>query len=134
MTPSMPVKVFSLAEANAAVPQVAAATEEAVDRLEDIRHRLHLDPLDPEAEMPESVMNEVKTALAEWSDKIRQFGAAPKGYFTVDFQSLDPELLYCWTYGEAKILYTHKTWENFAHRRPLSDTIPVPPDHLKWVN
>jgi hypothetical protein len=134
MTTSAPVKIFSLAEANAAVPLVATATEEAVDSLEGIRHRLSLDPLDPEAEMPESVMTEVKTALAEWSEKIRRFGAAPKGYFTVDFQSLDPELLYCWTYGEEKILYTHKTWENFAHRKPLSEVIPASPDHLKWVN
>jgi hypothetical protein len=130
----MTVKVFSLAEANAALPLVAAATEEVVERLEQIRHQLKTDPLDSEAELPELVMNEVKGILADWADRVRECGAAPKGYFTVDFQSLDPELLYCWTYGEDKILFIHKTWENFAHRKPLSDTIPVVPDHMRWVN
>jgi hypothetical protein len=52
----------------------------------------------------------------------------------VDFQSLDPELLYCWTYGEDKIDYVHKVWENFTHRQPLRSGPSGAGDPPKWVN
>lgn len=57
---------------------------------------------------------------AEWSREVARIGAQPKGYFTVDFQSPDPETLFCWTYGEDRITHQHKVWESFADRRPLS--------------
>jgi len=52
----------------------------------------------------------------------------------VDFQSADPELLFCWTYGEDKIAFTHKVWENFSHRRPLLPGDEALMGHLRWVN
>ncbi len=132
--PSSPSRVFSLAEANELVPVVAELTADVVEYLETIRQRHELEQDKGREEMPGSVLKEVEHALGEWSEKIQQLGAHPKGYFTVDFQSIDPELLYCWTYGEDRIAYTHKVWENFAHRRPLSESAKVPSDHLKWVN
>jgi len=125
-------KVFSLAEANELVPLVADATAAAVRRLDVVRQRYKR--AGDESEIPPSVLREVEAALSEWSEKISELGAVPKGYFTVDFQSVDPELLYCWTYGEEHIAHTHKVWENFSHRRPIEGSAQGPDDHLKWVN
>ena len=86
------------------------------------------------SEIPPSVLREVEAALSEWSEKIEELGVVPKGYFTVDFQSVDPELLYCWTYGEERIAHTHKVWENFNHRRPIEGSAQALKDHLKWIN
>ncbi len=129
-----PGKIFSLVKANELVPIVAKLTADAVELLDSIRQRSELGQDTGEVGMPESVLKEIEQALTEWSDQIQQLGAYPKGYFTVDFQSLDPELLYCWTYGEESINFTHKVWENFAHRRPLAEGITSPADHLKWIH
>jgi hypothetical protein len=116
------------------VPKVVDLTAEVVEQLDAIRQQYDMEAGKGESDMPEAVLKEVESALSDWSDRIVQMGALPKGYFTVDFQSLDPELLYCWTYGEEKIKFTHKVWENFAHRRPLADAVEGPTDHLKWIN
>ena len=71
--------------------------------------------------------------LRQWDERVARTGALPKGYFTVDFRSADPELLYCWTYGESEIAFAHKIWENFTHRRPLSEAAGTV-DHMKWVH
>ena len=133
MSDSSP-RVFSLAEANELVGLVTGFTEEVVQQLETIRQRYKIGSGNLSPEMPESVLQEVEEALRDWSEKISDLGASPKGYFTVDFQSIDPELLYCWTYGEEKISYTHKVWENFSNRRPLAKSAESSTDHLKWIN
>lgn len=127
-------KIFSLAQANELVPRVADLTAETVEQLDAIRRKYDLEVDKVESQMPEEILKEVENTLSDWSSQIVQMGAHPKGYFTVDFQSLDPELLYCWTYGEDKIEFTHKVWENFAHRKPLADGVETPQDHLKWIN
>ncbi len=127
-------KVFTLAEANELVPRVSDLTADVVMHLDAIRQQYNLESDKGEIRMPESVLKEVEKVLEEWSHQVVELGAAPKGYFTVDFQSLDPELLYCWTYGEERIKFTHKVWENFSHRRPLADSAEGPTNHLKWVN
>src|SRR5262249_11566403 len=126
-------KVFSLAEANALVPKVAEFTAHVVRRLDGIRQRYRSEAT-TQGNVPEWVLREVESILGEWSEQVAEIGAQPKGYFTVDFQSVDPELLYCWTYGEDKIAYTHKVWENFTHRRKISSSVESSTDHLKWVN
>jgi hypothetical protein len=127
-------RIFSLSEANELVPVVADLTADIVRQLDDLRQRYGVDAAKDEPSVPEPVLKEVEDLLRGWSERIAQLGANPKGYFTVDFQSVDPEMLYCWTYGEDKIAYTHKVWENFSHRRPLAPTMEGPTDHLKWVN
>lgn len=134
MTDHHPIKIFTLAEANSLIRQVANLTDSVVHRLDTIRQHHHLDIEKSGSAVPESVLKEVELALSEWSQQVIEFGAQPKGYFTVDFPSIDPELLYCWTYGEEKIEYTHKVWENFNHRRPLAAHPQTSGDHLKWVN
>jgi hypothetical protein len=127
-------KTFTLAEANTVVRLVADLTAGVVQHLDSLRQRHQVDFENHPAGLPEAILKEVEKALAEWSLRIVELGAQPKGYFTVDFQSLDPELLYCWTYGEEKIEYTHKVWENFNHRQPLAVDPGASGEHLKWVN
>ncbi len=135
----MPVgsgKVFSLAEANELVPIVAEFTAEVVESLNQIRRNYRIDSDNPASSvsLPESALKDIEQLLREWSERVTELGAYPKGYFTVDFQSVDPELLYCWSFGEDKITFGHKVWENFSHRRQLAANVELSTDHLKWVN
>lgn len=128
------IKSFTLKEANLMVRNVAELTADVVHQLDSIRQRHKSDIEASGSAVPESILKEVEKALSEWSQQVMELGAQPKGYFTVDFQSLDPELLYCWTYGEEKIEYIHKVWENFSHRQPLTADAAWAGDHMKWVN
>ena len=132
--PDSSARVFSLAEANELVPVVAEFTADVVENLNQLRQRYKIESEDLSSAVPASVLKEIEQLLRGWSERVTGLGAHPKGYFTVDFQSMDPELLYCWTYGEDKILFAHKVWENFAHRRPLASNVGQISDHLKWVN
>ncbi len=127
-------KIFSLSEANEVVPEVADLTADTVRQLDEVRQRHRLEPAEGLNPLPEAVLKEVEGLLRSWSERVVELGASPKGYFTVDFQSVDPELLYCWSYGEEKIAFTHKVWENFSHRRPLASSLDETADHLKWIN
>ncbi len=127
-------KVFSLAQANELVPTISELTGGIVEKLNQIRRQYKIESENQTASMPESALKGIEQHLREWSDRISELGAHPKGYFTVDFQSVDPELLYCWTYGEDKIAFTHKVWENFSHRRPLAASLEHAMDHMKWVH
>ena len=128
------VRIFSLAEANELVPLVADLTSQVVHELETIRGDFRTESGEVPETMPDSVLQQVEQALADWSARIVELGALPKGYFTVDFQSLDPELLYCWTYGEEKIDYVHKVWENFTHRQPLRSGATGAGDPPRWIH
>jgi hypothetical protein len=124
--------VFTLNEANEMVAEIAKFTSEVVALLNSIRGRYEPAEDGGDVAVPEPVMRELEEALRAWSEKVTQTGALPKGYFTVDFATSDPEMVYCWTYGEHEIGYTHKVWENFTHRQPLADA--GDPAHLRWVN
>lgn len=117
------------------MPLVADLTSQVVHELEAIKGRCRSEAGALPEVMPDSILQQVEQALADWSARVVELGALPKGYFTVDFQSIDPELLYCWTYGEDKIDYVHKVWENFAHRQPLRAGVAAgveePP---RWIN
>jgi len=129
-----PAKVFSFAEVNSLVPKVSDLTQEVIQELDRIRRGCSADKEEKGSSISDAVLKEVEEALQAWSERVIELGGRPKGYFTIDFQSIDPELLYCWNYGEDRIGYTHKVWENFSHRRPISDSIDVSDEHLKWVN
>jgi len=127
-----PAKIFSLAEANQAVRKVHRFTRQVVLKVDRVRRRYG--GAEEGSELPAPALNEVEELLRGWAEKVQALGAFPKGYFTVDFQSADPGLFYCWSYGEDQIAYTHKVWENFSHRRPLVESMPVEEAHMKWVN
>ncbi len=132
--PENGAKIFSLAEANDAVRNLLSLTADVIQELDRVRERYNVDSEAEVSPLPERVLKEIERILAGWSEQVTELGGRAKGYFTVDFQSADPELLYCWTYGEDKIGFTHKVWENFSHRRPLSQISEPSMDHLKWVN
>jgi hypothetical protein len=125
-------RVFTLTEANEMVDEIAKFTADVVELLNSIRTRYGPEEEGGDVSVPEAVMRELEQALRSWSEKVSETGAQPKGFFTVDFGTADPEMVYCWTYGEREIAYTHKVWENFTHRQPLSDA--GDPAHLRWVN
>ncbi len=128
----IPARVFTLAEANGLVREIELFTSEVVLSINGLREKYAFDQKD--AELPDPALREVEEALEGWMERVASLGAHPKGYFTVDFQSLDPSMLYCWTYGEKEIAYTHKVWENFTHRRLLLQGISGEGDHMRWIH
>jgi hypothetical protein len=128
------VKVFNFAEVNQVIPKIANLTEEVIQELDSIRRRNAPEEESNGSSISDLILKEVEAALQAWSERIAELGGQPKGYFTVDFQSIDPEMLYCWNYGEDRIGYAHKVWENFSHRRPLTESIDASGEHMKWVN
>ena len=132
--PNHPVKVFNFEEVSQLIPKIVEMTEEVIHELDSIRRGHTPEEGIEGAAISESALKEVEEVLQGWSERIAELGGQPKGYFTVDFQSIDPEMLYCWNYGEDRICYTHKVWENFSHRRPLTDSIDATGEHLRWVN
>ena len=108
---------FTLAEANKLLPEVIRMTEETKAKLRACRHpwhRLGLRKYSVLADLPEEDYLRLR-----WATRIAGLGAHPKGYFTVDFPSPDPETVYCWGDGETEIAHQHKAWENYSHRRPI---------------
>jgi hypothetical protein len=127
------VKVFNFAEVNLLLARIIELTEEVIHELDAIRGRnVHEEP--EGVSISDEILKAVEEVLQGWSERIVELGGQPKGYFTVDFQSVDPEMLYCWNYGEDRICFTHKVWENFSHRRPLTESIDASGEHMKWVN
>lgn len=103
-------RVFTLQEANAALEVVGDLTRSTEDRLRRLRAAYGGDtPVD-------EIERETRLVIDEWARLILELGAQPKGIFTVDFRSPDPNVLWCWTPGEAEIGHRHYTWESFKDR------------------
>lgn len=114
--------VFTLNEVNERLAEVIRLTDDTASRLDAIEEcwgRLPFKKFD-------AVRGIACDDLirAEWAHRVARLGAMPKGFFTVDFQSADPEVVFCWSYGEESITHEHKVWENFAHRRRIADSDP----------
>ena len=110
---------FTLAEANKLLPQVIAATDQVKTKLRECRHPWHalgIRKYNVLADLPEE-----DHLYVQWATQIAGLGAWPKGQFTVDFRSTDPEVVYCWKDGETEITHQHKAWEDYSHRRPIED-------------
>jgi len=111
--------VFTLDEANATLPEVIRITEETLARLQAIQEpwsRLSLKKFDALHGVAEEDL--IRTV---WARCMVELGLQPKGFFTVDFQSPEPDTLYCWTYGEDTVTHEHKTWETFVDRQLISN-------------
>jgi hypothetical protein len=118
-------KQFTLEEANKVLPDIIRLTSQILDELDTVRE--NLESLH-EAESPEfaGAFDEYSAdILAKWSQTVVKFGAYPKGFFTVDFKSHIPDTLLCWTYGEDQISHTHKTYETFKRRVPITDPAKI---------
>lgn len=107
-----PYRIFTLEQANYAIPDVARLTALVQERLGELRRAY--DEQDPQA--GRELERETRQLLQQWQDSVRELGAAPKGIFTVDFRSPDPNVVWCWTESEAEIAHRHFTWESFKDR------------------
>lgn len=124
--------IFTLAEANDLLPEVMRVTDEAIARLAEMEY--------PWGKLPFRKYDALQGVAAEdliraeWAYSIAQLGVQPKGFFVVDFQSPDPDTLYCWGHGETVVEHEHKTWESFIDRRVITNAAefesrpPAPPD------
>lgn len=112
--------VFTLEEANRALHDVILVTDATLEKLRAIE--------DPWARLPFRKFDAMRGVAeedlirAEWAHRIAALGVMPKGFFVVDFQSPDPDTLFCWTYGEDCIAHEHQIWETFSMRRPIEST------------
>jgi hypothetical protein len=117
---------FTLQEANNALHEVIYITDAALNRLQDIESpwaRLSCKKFDAVRGVTEEDL-----IRAEWAQRIAALGIMPKGFFVVDFQSPDPDILYCWSYGEDCVGHEHNTWESFAQRRHTGNVSPAERD------
>ena len=123
--------IFTLDEANALLPEVIAVTTEAQTRLDELSvvwGQLPFKKYDALHGVAEEDL-----VRAEWAHRVMALGIQPKGFFVIDFQSPDPDTLYCWAQGEDAVAHEHKLWETFIDRRPITDASrfeggpPAPP-------
>ena len=111
-----PYRIFTLAQANRAVLKVATLTSRAQGRIEEVQ--LAYNSKDPGS--TERMEDEMQSILIGWQEAILKLGGEPKGVFTVDFRSPDPNVLWCWTVDESEICHRHFTWETFKDRCSLA--------------
>jgi len=129
-------KLFTLEEANAALPLVRAIAEDlaALSReVLDRRERLALvrgtrdpqshDPYSEELSQIEEELEKDSQRLQEYVDELRQLGVEPKNGLEglVDFPSrMDGRIVYlCWKLGEPEVLYWHELDAGFRGRQSL---------------
>lgn len=110
---------FTLQEANEILPDVIYITTEAFSQLEAARRRFEDQSVLDQERAEEEYQAEMQEIIQEWSGKILQLGALPKGVFTCDFISPNPDTYFCWTFGEERIAHTHKVDETFKDRVPI---------------
>jgi hypothetical protein len=109
-------RIFTLDQANALLPTIAQITERSRDELK----RLESGAADGQSAPLGDGENDASEVVQRWAHTVMAFGAQPKGVFTVDFRSPDPNLLWCWAPAETEICHRHFTWESFRDRISLS--------------
>lgn len=111
--------IWTLEEANAMLLQVIALTQRVVLRLQVLERkwqRLPFRAYDPVRGAPCDDL-----LRADWARDVASLGAQPQGYFVVAFQSIEPELLLSWAYGEVEIAHEVSVWESVHERRPIAN-------------
>lgn len=131
-----PRRLFSIEQANAALPLVRAiATDlaqlsreviERRERLAHLRGGRELKSYGPYSEELAQVEQELEKdgqRLQEYVEELRELGVEPKNgpEGLVDFPSMmDGRLVWlCWKLGEPEVLYWHELEAGFAGRQPL---------------
>lgn len=114
-------KKFSYEEANLLLPEIIEITEKTIHKWEQAKDLHETAALGHSDATEESFRHAIASILEEWSARIISLGVLPKGYFTCDFVSPNPDAYFCWTYGEHRIEYTHKVDESFKDRVKIKD-------------
>lgn len=112
---------FTLEEANKLVPEIVRITEVILKELQALQARQKNEEVYDTMKAQERFNTETMELLERWSHQITSMGVYPKGFFTCDFKTYNPDTLFCWTYGEERITHTHKVYESFKHRRPIRE-------------
>jgi hypothetical protein len=130
-------KLFTVEEANAALPLVRAITQdmvklsrEIVDRRErlavlaDHRSEKNSSPYSDELAQIEEELEKDNLRLKEYVGELTDLGVEPKSATEglVDFPAtVDGRLAYlCWKLGEPEVLFWHHLDAGFAGRQPLT--------------
>ena len=134
---SQPSKIFTVEEANAALPLVRAIVDDLVSlsrHVNDRRERVQLlrgdrhpeqdDPYSEELAQIEEELDKDGCQLQEYVRELSDLGIELKNGVDgiVDFPSmLDGELVYlCWKLGEPEVLHWHPLDAGFRGRQPLT--------------
>jgi len=106
-----PEPVFTLEQARALLPWIREACEEAEIKIQRLR-RLDLDQEE----------NQSKTAeiIHHWAETVAKLGAAPKGPFTVDFNSGSD--YFCWEYPEQDLYFRHDYDQGYKGRYRIEES------------
>jgi hypothetical protein len=130
-------KVFTVQQANAALPLVRAIVTDLVQlsrEVNDRRQRLAMlfdgrrrdrsDPYREELSQIEEVLEKDTQRLREFVEELLHLGVEPKSATEglVDFPSVvDGRQVYlCWKLGEPEVLYWHDLEAGFQGRQPLT--------------
>ena len=130
-------KLFTVEEANAALPLVRAIVKDLAELSREVierRQRLsHLasgrtldsdDPYAAELAQIEEELDKDGQRLQEYVEELRQLGVEPKNgpEGLVDFPSLmDGRVVYlCWKLGEPEVAHWHEIEAGYAGRQPLT--------------
>src|SRR5262249_44794019 len=134
---SRPVKkLYTVAEANAALPLVRAIVRDIAQLANDLRQRHErverlrssetaLSPAE-QRELEEIVaeFERGQGQMADYERELRQLGVELKDYFTglIDFRSVmdGREVYLCWRLGEPEVAHWHELDAGFAGRRNLA--------------
>jgi hypothetical protein len=136
-------KVFTVAEANAALPLVRAIVADLTRVAREVierRHRLSVlvnrrspevqDPYSEELAQIEEELDKDIARLQEFVVELRQLGVEPKSASEglVDFPAvIDGRMVYlCWRQGESEVQFWHELTAGFQGRQPLTLSGPRP--------
>jgi hypothetical protein len=123
----MKSKIFTYEEASATLGQVRELTQEAHQRLQELRAQI--EGLPPASRRARKLSEWINTAINQWVEAITRLGALPKGLWTVDFDS-GQGYYFCWTLNEDSLTYYHSYEEGFMGRKPLTRIQREPPPLL----
>ncbi|MBI2212305.1 MAG: DUF2203 domain-containing protein [Acidobacteria bacterium] len=111
----MTKKTFTYEEALEAFPAVREITGEAVAR---VTAALDTKSFESVEEIPDELITEYNSIVAEWTDAMTTRGLEVKGLWLVDFDSGSG--YYCWRYPETALDHYHGYDEGFAGRVKLN--------------
>jgi hypothetical protein len=106
--PEQKRKLFTFAEAAAALPEVRRLTEAAHDRVEELRARAE------SGGDATALQAQANAAIEGWARAMRERGIEVKGLFLIDFDNGSG--YYCWRWPETSLEYYHSYEEGFRGR------------------
>lgn len=141
-------RLFSVQEANAALPLVRAIVSDLVELARDVTERRQrllslarlgnrqdTDPYEEELVQMEKDLEKDSQRVVEYVEELRQLGIATKSVTEglVDFPAMigGRAAYLCWQLGEPEVSYWHELDAGFRGRQPLASLEPDRPESGK---